>query len=57
MFRDWLLTDAPTPLRDAYVTHGETFAGWLRDKPVAKALVKLLMDRVVTGRPLPSFGL
>ncbi|MFM9059747.1 MAG: hypothetical protein ACKOSQ_11605, partial [Planctomycetaceae bacterium] len=53
VFRSWLLADAPAWLRDAYIAHGETFAAWLHDRPAAKAAVRSLMDRVVTGRPLP----
>jgi hypothetical protein len=53
VFRGWLLSEAPEWLRDTYIAHGESFAAWLRDKPAAKAAVRSLMDRVVTGRPLP----
>ncbi len=47
LFRAWLLTEAPDWLREAYIEHGEEFAAWLHDKPLAKAAVKALMDRVV----------
>jgi polysaccharide export outer membrane protein len=47
LFRAWLLTEAPDWLREAYVEHGEEFAAWIHDKPLAKAAVKALMDRVI----------
>jgi hypothetical protein len=52
-FRDWLRTDAPRWLHDFYAAHGENFAGWLRDKPAAKAGVRMLMDRVVVEAEVP----
>ncbi|MCE2725675.1 MAG: polysaccharide biosynthesis/export family protein [Planctomycetaceae bacterium] len=47
LFRAWLLTEAPDWLREAYAAHGEEFAAWIQDKPVAKAAVKALMDQVI----------
>jgi polysaccharide export outer membrane protein len=47
LFRAWLLTEAPDWLREAYTEHGEEFAAWIHDKPLAKAAVKALMDRVI----------
>jgi hypothetical protein len=47
LFRAWLLTEAPIWLRDAYGTHGETFATWIHDKPVMKAIVRAMMDAVL----------
>ena len=47
LVRAWLLTEAPDWLREAYAAHGEEFAAWLHDKPLAKAAVKALMDQVV----------
>lgn len=52
-FRDWLTADAPRWLHDLYAAHGEAFAGWLRDKPAAKAVVRTLMDRVVVEAEVP----
>ncbi|MFM7245237.1 MAG: polysaccharide biosynthesis/export family protein [Planctomycetaceae bacterium] len=49
VFRGWLLTEAPAWLRNAYGTHGEQFAAWIHDKPLAKAAVKALMDRAIEG--------
>ena len=48
-FRGWLRNEAPGWLHDAYAAHGEAFAAWLHDKPGAKALVRLLMDRAIAG--------
>ena len=50
LFRAWLLTEAPIWLRDAYGTHGESFAAWIHDKPVMKAIVRGLMDAVLAWR-------
>ncbi|MFM8579502.1 MAG: hypothetical protein ACKOCN_12000, partial [Planctomycetaceae bacterium] len=47
VFRDWLSSDAPPWLFDMYKTHGESFADWIHDRPMAKATVRLLMDGVV----------
>ncbi len=49
LFRAWLLTEAPTWLRDLYAEHGEEFAAWIHDKPIVKAAVKALMDRAIAG--------
>lgn len=46
-FRSWMTWQAPAILRDAYAEHGEAFAGWLHERPVAKAAVRLAMDQVV----------
>jgi hypothetical protein len=50
LFRAWLLTEAPVWLRDAYATHGEAFAAWIHDKPLAKLAVRSLMDTVLAFR-------
>ena len=55
-FREWMLSDAPIWLRDTYSMHGESFAKWLRDKPVAKAVVRHVMDAVVSGDPASAGG-
>jgi polysaccharide export outer membrane protein len=47
LFRAWLLTEAPDWLREAYAAHGEEFAAWIHDKPLAKAAVKALMDQAI----------
>lgn len=47
-FRAWILSKAPAWLHDASATHGKVFADWLRDKPVAKAAIRRLMDVVVS---------
>jgi hypothetical protein len=47
LFRAWLLTEAPDWLRETYIAHGEEFAAWIHDKPLAKAAVKALMDQVI----------
>ena len=50
LFRAWLLTEAPTWLRDAYGEHGEEFAVWLHDRPAAKTLVRGMMDLILAWR-------
>jgi hypothetical protein len=51
VFRRWLLTEAPTWLRDAYGRHGESFAAWIHDKPAVKTGVRFLMDQAVSRCP------
>ncbi len=50
IFRSWLTSDAPTWLLHAYRNHGEQFAGWLHDKPLAKTAVRGLMDAAIADR-------
>lgn len=50
VFREWLLTEAPGLLRRAYLRHGERFAAYIADKPVIKAAIRRMMDRVVNPR-------
>jgi polysaccharide export outer membrane protein len=54
VFRAWLLTEAPGWLREAYAAHGEELAAWIHDKPVAKALVRGLMEAALAGYELPE---
>jgi hypothetical protein len=49
LFRAWLLTEAPDWLRETYIAHGESFAGWIHDKPVMKAAIRVLMDRAIAS--------
>lgn len=48
-FRDWLASEGPHWLRHAYAAHGEALATWLRDRPLAKAALRALMDTVIAG--------
>ena len=41
LFRAWLMTQAPSWLRETYLAHGEEFAAWIHDKPVSKAGVRM----------------
>ncbi len=50
LFREWLTTDAPGWLLDAYGAHGESFATWIHDKPAVKTALRLLMDRAIASR-------
>ena len=42
-FREWLMSEAPSWFRDAYVRHGEFVGSWLQNKPVARAIVRTMM--------------
>jgi hypothetical protein len=50
IFRAWLLEDAPEWFRRLYLRHGERFGGWLRGRPVARALMRLPMMFVVRSK-------
>jgi hypothetical protein len=41
--------EAPDWLRDMYAAHGEAFAAWIHDKPLAKAAVRTLMDLAIAS--------
>jgi len=43
-FREWMLTKAPTWLRNAYVKHGPKVAEFVRRNPWTKRVLKPLMD-------------
>lgn len=43
-FRDWLVWKAPAWLQDVYLRHGEAFAEWLEERPVAQFAVRSLMN-------------
>jgi hypothetical protein len=47
VFREWLVNRAPWPLLGFYLRYGERFAGWIRNKPKVKRIIRWLMDRVV----------
>jgi hypothetical protein len=49
-FRRWLGNDAPQWLHDAYAVHGESFADWIHDKPVARWGVRQLMDTAIASQ-------
>lgn len=50
-FRWWLTAEAPRWLHDLYAAHGEEFADWIHDKPVAKWCVRQAMDQTIAGEP------
>lgn len=45
-FRTWLIWEAPHWLYRLYSKHGERFAGWIKDKPRLKRVIRSLMDKV-----------
>ena len=55
-FRSWLHADAPDWLREAYLAHGESFAAWIHDRPLAKQAVRGLMDGVLAERAAAAAG-
>jgi hypothetical protein len=56
-FREWMIWRAPDWLQDLYRSEGEEFAGWLHQRPAAKAVVRLAMDGVLAaGGPRPAVG-
>jgi hypothetical protein len=55
-FRGWLHADAPAWLREAYLAHGESFAAWIHDRPLAKQAVRGLMDGVLAERAAAAAG-
>lgn len=50
LFRDWLMTDSPQWLFDAYKNHGQRFALWIKDKPLVKWIVRAAMDVAISSR-------
>lgn len=44
LFREWMLKDAPVWFRTLYITFGERFAEWIKDKPILKRIVRRFMD-------------
>jgi len=56
-FREWMIWRAPDWLQDLYRSEGEAFAGWLHQRPAAKAVVRVAMNGVLAaGGPKPAVG-
>lgn len=55
-FRQWMVWEAPEWLQTLYLERGEVFASWLRERPAAKALVRLAMDRAIATDRAPLAG-
>ena len=49
IFRNWLLNDAPSMLREFYIENGERFAEFISNKPSFKNIIRSLMDVVVNS--------
>ena len=47
LFREWLLTKAPTWLRESYRQYGPAVAWFIKDKPALKNMIRRLMDQVI----------
>lgn len=43
-FREWMLSKSPKWFRALYLKHGAAVAGWLRDKPRLKSIIRRWMD-------------
>lgn len=50
VFRDWLLQESPNWFKALYIKHGEAFAGAIKNMPLAKAIIKSMMDIIVRKR-------
>jgi hypothetical protein len=48
-FRDWLQTEAPDWMYQAYSQHGEQFASWIKDKPQLKDSLREVMDHLLSS--------
>ena len=43
-FRDWMINDAPSDVRESYIEHGPALAEYISDKPKLKDKIKTFMD-------------
>lgn len=50
VFREWLLTEAPSWLRWIYLKYGERFARWIKPRPAWKNIIRHLMDKIVNSK-------
>jgi hypothetical protein len=48
-FRQWMIWRAPEWMQDLYREHGPAAAAWLRDRPAAKAALRLAMDQLAVA--------
>jgi len=48
MFREWLIEEAPSWLRNAYIKYGERFAKFIKNKPLLKSFVRKWMDSKIS---------
>jgi hypothetical protein len=44
IFREWMLNKSPKWFRALYLTYGERFATWIKDKPKLKTMIRNWMD-------------
>ena len=49
LFRHWLTTQSPRWFHNLYLRHGPAWAAWLHNKPIAKAIVRWMMDRAISS--------
>jgi hypothetical protein len=48
-FRQWMVWSAPSWLQQLYLDQGEHVAAWLRERPAARAAMRLAMDRAIAA--------
>jgi len=46
-FRYWMLEDSPKWLHWLYTRYGQTFAKFIKNKPIVKSILKRFMDKVI----------
>ena len=49
LFRHWLTTQSPRWFHNLYLRHGPAWAAWLHNRPIAKAIVRWMMDRAISS--------
>ena len=56
VFRGWLLNNAPKWLCRGYMKHGRKVAGWIRQVPIVKHLIRPVMDLAVNSKLASIYG-
>jgi hypothetical protein len=46
-FREWMVNKAPAWLRNRYIENGPRWADWIRDRPIAKCIVRYVMNAII----------
>jgi hypothetical protein len=47
LFREWMVTSSPDCVFEFYAKHGESIANFISDKPIAKRIIRFVMDMVI----------
>jgi hypothetical protein len=56
VFRMWIKYKAPKWFKKLYEKHGESYAEFIKDKPVFKYITKKLMNMVINNERLVSYA-